>query len=281
MKNKIWLLGVLFSALCIAGGLLLPKAVFSYQNNAILSEVHKYSTDQAMLTYTSTLFETMELVSGDYYNLEYSQELASLTSDEAYNIGIEFLDSIDSNMFSPLGIQLHDSISTFSCDCQLAVKAPKDKYMASQYDAVSDVASDVADDSGVTYSEGDTTVNENSDDSTETKISNSENLTAIIWELILNYDNASYLRLIVDDNNKKVISFSFTSKKGIGNVSNKEVYFLAMDSLVPFFEEYYNVKLSEIYSDSYRYIFQLEDADGNIAKIPATISTDNISFGKN
>ena len=262
MKNKLWILGIIFTIVCVSCGVMLPVMAFSYQTNQFGLHAETYSISENQFNYTSTLTDVLNSITQNHYEIEYSEELANMTADEVFDEGISFLRGLPLDKWG-ICVSFEDQMTEVTTSCNLLV-------------TLVDTDSQAADSQVSTYYDTDKKVFDN----TSTYMDQVANSSIVVWRITITYDNYSTLEMLIDDQNEKVISLSYAASERIlpDDIGN---YFFMDDYFIPYLEKYYNLSLAEYSSENNDYYVIMHDDKKNKVSLHAEISDDFISFNEN
>lgn len=262
MKNKLWILGIIFTIVCVSCGVMLPVMAFSYQTEQFGLHAETYSISENQFNYTSTLTDVLNSITQNHYEIEYSEELANMTADEVFNEGISFLRGLPFDKFG-ICVSFEDQMTEVTTSCNLLV-------------TLVDTDSQVTDSQVSTYYDTD----KKALDSTSAYMGRVANSSIVVWRITITYDNYSTLEMLIDDQNEKVISLSYAASERIlpDDIGN---YFFMDDYFIPYLEKYYNLSLAEYSSEKNDYHIIMHDDKKNEVSLRAEISDDFISFNEN
>lgn len=262
MKNKLWILGIIFTIVCVSCGVMLPVMAFSYQTNQFGLHAETYSISENQFNYTSTLTDVLNSITQNHYEIEYSEELANMTADEVFDEGISFLRGLPLDKWG-ICVSFEDQMTEVTTSCNLLV-------------TLVDTDSQAADSQVSTYYDTDNKIL----DSTSTYMGRVANSSIVVWRVTITYDNYSTLEMLIDDQNEKVISFSYaTSEKILPDKIESHVFLT--DYLIPYLEKYYDLSFSEDYTfEDNDYYTKVYDDEKNEVLLNTKIFDDFISFNE-
>ena len=102
-------------AVCTAG-FLLPSVLNSYQDRQIFSKIEHTAMEPPELTYSSSLFDTLRLLSKEHYFVNYPSSGSKRTPEEICEKSLELIDSLNA-----YGFELKETASSYSATLQLAI----------------------------------------------------------------------------------------------------------------------------------------------------------------
>lgn len=262
MKNKLWILGIIFTIVCVSCGVMLPVMAFSYQTKQFGLHAETYSISENQFNYTSTLTDVLNSITQNHYEIEYSAEFANMTAEEVFDEAILFLRGLPLDKWG-ICVSFEDQMTEVSTSCNLLV-------------TLIDTNSQEDDSQVSTYYDTDKKVF----DHTSTYMDRVANSSIVVWRITITYDNYSTLEMLIDDQNEKVISLSYAASERIlpDDIGN---YFFMDDYFIPYLEKYYNLSLSEYSSEKNDYHIIMHDDKKNEVSLRAEISDDFISFNEN
>lgn len=256
MKNKLWICGIIITIVCVACGVMLPEMTFSYQAKHLDTHAERYSITENQFNYTSTLTDVLASVTQDYYEIEYSEELANMTATEAFDEGLSFLNGIPLDQLgTPFSFE--DQILEHSVSCNLHVNLmniDSDKY---GYDSDNIAA--------------------NSSSLGTEPVANS---SLVVWRVSILFDDYSSLEMLIDDQNKKVISLLYKASEMLLLDNMKNNVFVA-EYLVSYLEKYYNLSFSKLDCDKNDYYIHMYDSEKREITLHSEIFDDHILFNVN
>ena len=262
MKNKLWILGIIFTIVCVSCGVMLPVMAFSYQTEQFGLHAETYSISENQFNYTSTLTDVLNSITQNHYEIEYSAEFANMTAEEVFDEAILFLRGLPLDKWG-ICVSFEDQMTEVSTSCNLLV-------------TLIDTNSQADDSQVSTYYDTDKKVF----DHTSTYMDRVANSSIVVWRITITYDNYSTLEMLIDDQNEKVISLSYAASERIlpDDIGN---YFFMDDYFIPYLEKYYNLSLAEYSSEKNDYHIIMHDDKKNEVSLRAEISDDFISFNEN
>lgn len=238
MKKSFW--GFLITAACILFGIMLPSAIFSFQDKKVISSYETYATDEIQINNVSTVFDVMKNINDSMYEVDCTENMARLSSEEAKKIAFEFINHLD---LTAWGIERGSWNEGTVVSAVTSIAIMRD---------------------------------EPSDDKTEVVDTNSqaagsydgdmmEHFASVIWRINIECNDKKMIALAVDDKNKKVISFL------INSVSSDDIYYVnktnreyMREILFPYLEKYYDVSCDAMYVEGGMYSLMLRDKEEHI-----------------
>lgn len=269
-------------AVC-AGGFLFPSTLNAYQDRQIFSKIEHTAMDPPSLTYSSSLYDTLLLLSSDHYFVDYPSTGNNRSREEVQKIAMDFIEQLVSH-----GIIDKDSVknvSSYISTLQLAIASE---------DASGDVLIDVE-------NIKDATISKDTDGKTRDidvqKKASLEITTAVVWSCSITYDSSCYISLSIDDKSGKAVGLSISSAQILNlTLSDSELELDAFAaSIADFYKNYYELKAKPIQHAIVRristtmfekdgslleasYTIQLEKDDGTKLPMPLWIYSDHMSI---
>lgn len=265
-----------------AAGFLLPSALSDYQDKQIFARIEHSPIELTELTYSSSLIDTLELLSGSHHYVNYPVSGSKRNAKDVFKIASELTDQLKEHNLIPEG----DEIINHTESLQLAI-ASEELYDFSTNTNEID-SSDNSDSSNPSDIQTDDTANSSTDIA-----------TAVVWSCTLNFESDFWLHACIDDKSGKAVALIFFTDS-IGNAAIEAAYstdrsadYLA-NQMAAFVQDYYGfpAKLSKQSVDDIRslygekvdmasaveYTIQLKDDSGRTIYLPLTLHFDDLSF---
>jgi len=282
MRYKIQIIGVLITIMCILFGIMIPSVMFSIQDKKMVSKDEMYSIDETHFKYASTLFDVMKNINNSLYEVECADNAAQLSTKEAENIAVDFLDNLDLEKW---GIEegTVDRFHVISSVSNIALMSDRtvnfDTKIVDKALGYDTKAVDKSSKGSVAYA-GD----------------NNEHFASIIWYISIKYNGEVSMEVVVDDKNKKVISFIIYLDELDGNhiemssadetdgndiemsSENKLNVEYVNNILIPYLNKYYDVDIETIYGEDGLFFLKLKDKEDNNIIVNLNIQSVCFSF---
>lgn len=252
------IIGLLLVGSCIAFGVLLPNAVFSAEDKKIMSAMETYSVEDAQFSYNSTLFDVLECIRYQDYDMEYDKKYAQLTDEEVEEIAKDFIGRLDVTELDYKAINL-DDVRVRSATPSLVIMGMQSS------DAVDTAVYDVETMEKI--------------EKTKSPPQYDKRIASVVWHVGLEAENdgeIQYIEMIIDDRNKKVVCFNMCQDESNREVASQmdETELIDFSSkyvegtLIPFIEEYYETKAQAYYDGDGMYVvFLLDEEEGRKVEI--------------
>lgn len=271
----------LTAAIC-AAGFWFPSALSKYQDEQIYAKIERPAVEPMTLTYSSSLHDTLQLLSNNYYSVEYPYASSIHTESEVHKIVSRLLKKfgkyglLTENLLSGSGNAIQGQSATLSlaiaCD-----GAPSGQSHASSISNSSSTTNDVL---PVT------------DSTVESRIA--DYTTAVIWNCSIYFQDSSMLIMSIDDKSGKLVGYNIYNAQVSAYMDEKELSKYA-DAVAKFLKNHYGMKahatLSElneapvqkIYDEKAFYIesthsIKLTEESGDTIQLKLINSTHEINF---
>lgn len=259
MKSKSTFFALSGTALVLVAGLLLPQALFAYQDRIQSNQVLRYETEPFQFQSTSQLSESLLLASTSHSNINLDPAQAQRSEAEIQQFALDAFSLLDE-----------------CCDGHFASKQFSD-FAASPILAVS--TSPVA----VT----DSAVIEGTEQAKTQSAVLAPGTSAIFWDCYLADHDGNFFSLILDDRSGKILSFFYSA-----NIANKalaqgkveketisDFYNISSKNLSRFFQKYYQPETLALVEEKPNYIaLKLGFSKDDNITLALQFSWDSISF---
>ncbi|MDE7313806.1 MAG: hypothetical protein K2N87_19645 [Eubacterium sp.] len=255
-------------AVCTAG-FLLPSILNDYQDRQIFAKIEHTAMEPPELTYSSSLFDTLHLLSQEHYFVNYPSTGSKRTSEEACAKSLEFIESLDA-----YGFQLSEPIAAANCSAtlQLAIVSVDSPYP----NIIQDVSSAV----------------DTEDAKKQAADTASDITTAVVWKCSIYYESGYWINLWLDDKSGKAVACSMFTDQiyALIHYGSKQQLDSFASTAANFLEDYYELPATlleqSVIHSTYplfdkggnvmeaSYIIQLKEEDGNLIQIPLQLSQD-------
>lgn len=262
--------------ICTAG-FLLPSTLNAYQDRQIFAKIEHTAMEPPELAYSSSLYDTLRLLSQEHYFVDYPSKGSKRTADEINAIAADLIKQIQAYSIT---FPASDTVSaSYTSTLQLAILS--DGY---QYTDVTGSKTDVS--SVDAFEDPNAPGTENALDIT----------TAVVWSCSVSFDNGCWIDIWIDDKSGKAVAVSmFTNQiyTLMSSGSEKELSEFA-SSIAGFSETYYGLPatlLEESITRSYNSLFeknssvieasytiQLKEEDGQLIQMPLRIRPECLVF---
>lgn len=259
-------------AVCTAG-FLLPSVLNDYQDKQIFAKIEHTAMEPPELTYSSSLFDTLRLLSREHYFVNYPSTGSKRTSEEIYAASLELLESLDA-----YGFQLSEpaAASNYTATLQLAI-----------------VSVDYP------YSDGMQAVTSAVDTESEKKASKeaaSDITTAVVWECSIYFSSGYWINIWIDDKSGKAVACSMFTNQTYTLVSSCDKKLLDdfAAAVAKFSEDYYELPATVIEQpvihsgnlmfeknggvSEAAYTIQLKEENGSLIQIPLQLRREYVLF---
>ena len=231
-------------AVCTAG-FLLPSMLNDYQDRLIFAKIEHTAIEPPELTYSSSLFDTLRLLSKDHYFVEYPSAGSSRTGEEIYAAACGLLKQL-----TEYGVLSPDSaydITNYTTALQLAIVSdstqPSDSSTDHTLPSAVDAQKAKKDHSG--KSAADIT-------------------TAVVWSCGIYFNSGYWINIWFDDKSGKAVAGSmFTEQAQILTSSGSQELDVYADAVAAFAEHYYELPaaaLKQSFVHAYNTLFEKKDS---------------------
>lgn len=247
----------LLTFLLTAGGLMLPSAVFFYQNQKIQSDVNSYSIEQTQFYYSSGVLDTINLIANPYISVDFSEENASCTAEEVYESAMIMLETLNTHGLD-YGFSLYDVKNINAHSERVSLKVTDSSFYNSSY-------------------------NENIYDN-RIEPSAIPLTSAVIWNVVIVFEDETIISINIDDQSKKMVSFQLLYSNLYAN--HIVDFDFPSEFFLSFLNDYYNMDTNNEYqiisngqiSDYLEFSFLLSDSFNKTANLIVDITYDQILF---
>lgn len=271
----------LTAAVC-AAGFWFPSALSKYQDEQIYAKIERPAVEPMTLTYSSSLHDTLQLLSNNYYSVEYPYASSIHTESEVHKIVSRLLKKfgkyglLTENLLSGSGNAIQGQSATLS----LAIACDGAPSGQSHASSISNSASATNDALPVT----DSTVESRTTDYT----------TAVIWDCSIYFQDSSILLMSIDDKSGKLVGYNIYNAQVSAYMDEKELSKYA-DAVAKFLKNHYGMKahatlselneapMQKIYDEEAFYIesthsIKLTEESGDTIQLKLINSTHEINF---
>lgn len=267
---------LLLTAAVSAAGFLLPSALSAYQDNQIFARIEHTSMEPLELTYSSSLYDTLRLLSENHYFVDYPSTGSSRTSDEVYDSVLKLI-----GQFEDYDIVRSDSeyaVTNHTITLQLAIASD-----GSSYTDVSDAGA-----------ENGFPKDAPALDTDDTPASSSDITTAVVWTCSVYFVSGYWMNFWIDDKSGKAVAFSMYTGQTplLSNPFDSSELDQFVDRLADFIEDYYELPAAALLQSvvqtasplfekdtamtEAKYIIQLKEDSGKLIQIPLGIRPEYI-----
>lgn len=261
----------ILTAAVSSAGFLMPSAMSSYQDQQIAVKIEHPAIEPMELTYSSSLIDTLRLLSQEHYYVEYPASGSSRSADEIYEIALDTVKQLKAYHISIPS----SGISNHTVTLQLAIAS------VSHYSEIwgtDHTATDAA--------AGAANLLKNTGNTDKTKNKEASGIsTAVVWSCSLSFEFGYYMNIWIDDKSGKAVAFMLfteqTELAAYGKLDREEF----ISQVTAFAQDYYGLPaksvqqeniqkdLSPFYANEYAissisYIIQLKEESGKKIKMP-------------
>lgn len=271
------------TAVVCAAGFWFPSALCKYQDKRIYAKIERPAVEPMTLTYSSSLHDTLQLLSDEYYSVEYPYSRSIHTEKEIHEIVSRLLKKfkkygiLAQNLLPDTGNTIQGQSATLS----LAIAS--DNVHNRRSDSISSI-------SGNTPNSKPDDVISNGSSSTTTDYT-----TAVLWDCSVFFQDSSLLIMSIDDKSGKLVSYNVYNTQGtIMNMDEEQLSEYA-NTVAKFLKNYYGMAahatLMEIkkipFQSNYNeqipitesvHCIELTDDSGNTIQLELRNNTNQIDF---
>lgn len=280
---KKFIITCLYFALTLAvaaASYYLPSASSDYQDQQMSAEIEYSKIEPIALTYSSSLLDTMRLLSSGYYTVAYPLTGSSRTEEEIYEITLQAIKQLEAHkIVSP---KFKKRIMGYHATLVLCISdSPEDTDV--QYPTDSTAAAGSTSTLPGSSSEGRTVDYDGQ--------SSRDITSAIMWHCYLNIENEINALFKIDDKSGKVAGFCIWSYPNILDTDDRTVDELT-DAFCAFAQDYYELpakaishKVEDVQAAEYaqtkytpsllRCFIRLTEESGDEIRMPLLIYPDN------
>lgn len=260
-----------------SAGFVLPSALNAYQDRQIFAKIEHTAMEPLELTYSSSLFDTLRLLSQDHYFVDYPFAGSKRTEEEVYGIVSEMMDRL--NEYEALSSLPAYAITNYAISPQLAILSDdQEKNYGNPTDSSKITIKDAS------QSQGDTQPQE------DAQSPPSDITTAVVWLCSLYFDSGYWANFGIDDKSGKVVAFALFTEQTLALIDIQNEFGLNAfaESVAGFLQDYYELptelvnqgmihryipNANSLFEQSSvtleaHYIIQLKEENGNIIQIP-------------
>lgn len=264
-------LSVILTFAISAAGFLLPPLLNEYQDERIFSTIEHTSIEPMEFTYSSSLLDTLRLISSGYFLVEYPATASSHSADDIYQTSLHLVKTL-----KQYGIEIFDEddvIINHETHLHLAIASDNTK---PQTEAAS-------------TDNWDETQAARTDSMPDAHSSSPEITTAVIWRCSLYSAKGYWVNFKIDDKSGEMIDFSIFSEQTLASAYSKTEIENLVDSVCAFLENHYKLPADPILQkmdmtssgffdkqpsiSETHYILQFKETSGNLIQIPLRIHT--------
>ncbi len=273
--KKILITGFYFTvtAIVCAIGFRLPSAWCKYQDKQIYAKIERPKVEPITLTYSSSLYDTLQLLTGDYYFVEYPYAGSIHTEAEIHKIVSALIKKMErSGILTPNALPYSpNAIEGQSASLSLAI----------------------ASDSGV--------YNTKNGFQAAPTLGASDYRTAFIWDCTVYFEDTSILLMSIDDKSGKLVGFNIYNSREISDYmtdmerKGAPPHLKFANAVAKFLKKHYQMKTNAVWKETrepadkkiydqnalpteYVYSIKLTDDSGNTLQLPLTNNYHQIDF---
>lgn len=213
---------LLITAAISASGFLLPAVISDYQDKQIFAKIDHTSMEPLELTYSSSLYDTLRLLSEGHYYVDYPLTGSSRTADEVYDIVLRLI-----GQFEDYGIILSDSgytVTNHTITLQLAIASDNNRY-TDAFGTAQESGFYTGEESGSTESDA-----------------SSDITTAVVWACSVYFVSGYWMNFWIDDKSGSAVAFSmYTGQSVLSDSLNDSNLDLFVNRLTSFLQNYYGL----------------------------------------
>lgn len=272
----------LFLTLAIAaGGFFLPSALNAYQDGQIFAKIEHTAMESLELTYSSSLLDTLRLLSQKHYFVEYPSAGSKRTDEEIYGIALEIIDQLKANGLLPTDSA--SGITNYNAELQLAI-ASEDKEIVNVYNGVNQkIDSDVTD--------------AQSGGNAQTDTQPPDITSAVVWLCSVYFKSGYQIAFWIDDKSGKTVSCSMFTKQSqsLTAIQDESKLHVFASNIAAFLQEYYGMPaklgpqpafhsygspLFEKNAGIFEvvYTIQLTEENGNLIEMPLRVLPEGLTL---
>ncbi len=222
---------LLMTAVISASGFLLPSVMSAYQDKQIFAKIEHTSMEPLELTYSSSLYDTLRLLSEGHYYVDYPLTGSSRTADEVYEIVLKLI-----GQFEDYGIILSDSeytVTNHTITLQLAIASDNNRYTD---------AFGLSQEESFPASAPETDAEDAADSSPDIT-------TAVVWACSVYFVSGYWMNFWIDDKSGKAVAFSMYTGQSLllpdsMNTSSLDKF---IGRLTDFLQDYYELPAAALY----------------------------------
>lgn len=251
-------------AVC-AAGFLLPSTLNDYQDRQIFAKIEHTAMEPPELAYSSSLYDTLRLLSREHYFVEYPSAGSKRSSEEIYNIASDLIRQIKKNYMLP---DLEDTDSNYTTSLQLAIISDGTQNTDSNPSEESAMATEYSEAAALDIT------------------------TAVVWNCSIYYQNGYWLSISIDDKSGKIVSFSMCTNQiaMLAAYGDEKAFDTFAASIAEFCEDYYELPTTSLQQSIIRsyntmfeksnsileayYTIQMKEEDGQTIQMPLRIYPD-------
>lgn len=246
-------------AVCTAG-FLLPSVLNDYQDRQIFAKIEHTAMEPPELTYSSSLFDTLRLLSQEHYFVNYPSTGSKRTSEEICAKSLELIESLNE-----YGFLLSEPASGCTATLQLAI---------------------VSVDYPVENAQSASPALDAKDAKKQAEETASDITTAVVWECSVYYESGYWINLWIDDKSGQAVACSMLTDQvyTIVHSGDKQQLDSFASAVAAFLEDYYELpatlleqsvthSISPLFDKSgsvaeAAYLIQLKEENGNLLRLP-------------
>lgn len=272
---KKFFISFLYLALTLAvcaAGFLLPSTLNDYQDRQIFATIEHTAMEPPELTYSSSLYDTLRLLSHEHYFVEYPSAGSKRNDKEIYAISSGLIDQL-----KQYGTLLPDGaydITNYTASLQLAIVSDNMPYTDANSSEAAAFGTDAAKD-----------LNEHSETAAL------DITTAVVWSCAIYFESGYWMHIWIDDKSGKAVSFSMYTGQNLILASYTDAGDLDAFAaeVAAFAEDYYELPATPLqqsivhaYNQMFEkgsifeayYTIQLKEEDGGLIQMPLRILQD-------
>lgn len=258
-------------AICTAS-FQLPSMLNNYQDKQIFAKIEHSAMEPPELTYSFSLYDTLQLFSKDHYFVAYPSAGSKRTSEEIYAIASNVV--IQLQNYGVISTDFNYDITNYTTQLQLAI-----------------VSEGKTDASAATEPSTFSVTDEESSRKNVSRKSSSDITTAVVWSCSIYFDSGYWIDFWIDDKSGKTVSFSMFVEQTqlLTSEGNQKILDAFADCTAEFAAHYYElpaIALEHSFVHSFNSLFekeknasiieayytiQLKDENGILIEIPLKI----------
>lgn len=267
-------------AVC-AASFLLPSALNTYQDRQIFAKIEHTAMDPPELAYSTSLYDTLRLLCGPHYFVDYPSTGSKRTNEEIHTAAADLIEKLSE--YNIVSADAKSHISNYASSLQLAIESENR-------------LSDDINIAGSAQSGGSAAETEAEAESGPVSEESSDIATAVVWLCSVTFDSGYWISLRMDDKTGKAVSLSICTERiqlmaSTGCEPELDAF---ASSVAAFLEDYFELpanaqKVNIVHpyvslydkSSSFEasYLIQLKEENGTVIQLPLHIYAESVTLG--
>lgn len=230
-----------FTAAVCAACFWFPSALSKYQDEQIYAKVECPAVEPMTLTYSSSLYATLRLLSNNYYSVEYPYAGSMYTESQIFEIASRLLKKFEKYglLAQNLRSEANNAVQGQSATLSLAIASSS---LASSTDNISSFSNDKV----AVSAQGNRSAKGNPSAASSTAGHTVDYTTAAIWDCSFYFQDSSILKMFIDDKSGKLVGFNIYNAQMPSHSTDETQLSKYASAVAKFLKAHYGMKARAI-----------------------------------